>query len=395
MSAPRVALVTRHFWPASGPVEITLGRLAAELVRCGAAVTVLTPCWDKTWPAQIDHRGAQVVRLPPPGRGLWANRFYGRRLIEWLAARRGLIDVACVSGLKHDACAILARAGQLHLPVVLRAETAGRGGDCHWQLDARGGKRIKRQTLRAPAIVAPTRAVERELHAAGFPRERVHFIAHGVPIGPPSSPESRRAARAALAEADSELMLADDAPLAVYLGMLADRQAVGLLLSAWRLLGERRHDARLWLIGAQGNLQQLNEQIRAANLLGRVRVSGEFDDLEDVLQAANVLVAPSAIEDASLAIQQAMGCALPAVAADSPAHRELIGENRFGRLVPPKSPQALADALADLFDRPQLASMLGEAARAHAAEAFSLKQMALRHLDLFATLTHGSRAGGT
>ena len=117
-------------------------------------------------PVQIDFGGAHVVRLSPVPNGRWDRRRYMRAIGRWLTRHRGSYDLVCVFGLKHEAYAAVRAAGD-DVPVVLRPERSGSRGDCFWQLDASGGRRIKSQCMGAAAFLGATPLLEAELKAAG------------------------------------------------------------------------------------------------------------------------------------------------------------------------------------------------------------------------------------
>ena len=166
MKPPRLVVITRRFWPATGGTERMLGNLAGELAKRGYPVTVLTAAWEKTWPSPIVFRGVPVVRLPKPKAGPFGSVRYIRALTHWLRHNHPDYDLAYVSGLQEEAYAAVDTLRGL-LPVVLRAERAGRWGDCLWQLETHRGRNVKRVCMGARAFGGPSRALERELQAAG------------------------------------------------------------------------------------------------------------------------------------------------------------------------------------------------------------------------------------
>ena len=162
MSPLRLVLVTRRFWPLMGRAARATANLAAELVSRKIDVTVLTVRWHPLWPAEVTCGGVPVVRLAgPPGRGRSTTR-YVRALARWLEQNQDRYDLVYVSMLKHEAYAAR-RATRKGAPVVLRAEAAGRFGDCVWQLEAKRGRRIKQACMKADALIGPSRLIEQEL----------------------------------------------------------------------------------------------------------------------------------------------------------------------------------------------------------------------------------------
>jgi glycosyltransferase involved in cell wall biosynthesis len=277
------------------------------------------------------------------------------------------------------------------VPVVLRAEGAGRTGDCVWQLEAACGRRIKYRTMEADALVAPSRAIERELKAAGFPRPRIHYLPNGVAVPPAREPADRVAARVALGAVDPALNPADRAPLAIYAGRLHEAKGLADLVAAWEAIVARRPNARLCLAGEGPFRGALAEQIEVGGLEGRVVLAGAFDHVDELLAAADLFVLPSHQEGMSLALLEAMAAGLPIVATDIPGNRDLLSSGRHALLVPPRDPAALAAAIERLLDEPELGARLGAAARGRVAEEFSLAKCVDEHVALFERLVE---AGG-
>ena len=385
MSPLRVVLVTRRFWPLVGGAERVMANLGDELADRGAQVTMLTARWDAHWPAEITFRGVPVVRLPnPPTRG-WGTFRYMQSLARWLRRNPDRYDLVYVSMLKHDAYAALGaiRGG---VPVVLRAEGAGRGGDCLWQLQANCGARIKRRCMKAAALVGPSRVIQRELIAAGYPRTRIHYLPNGVPIPPPGNPHGKKAARAALGAVQPALDVTGPAPLAVYAGRLDEAKGLADLVAAWGPISSRWSQARLALVGEGPYRAALEEEIDARGLNGRVVLAGTFDSVDELLAAADLFVLPSLAEGMSVALLEAMAAGLPIVATDIPANRHLVADGQHGLLVPCRDPDALGAAIRRLLDDPELAARLGAAAAERAAGQFSLARMADEHVRLFESL---------
>ncbi|MBN2216663.1 MAG: glycosyltransferase family 4 protein [Pirellulales bacterium] len=382
MSGYRIVFVARRFWPEWDGASRTLGALAAALVERGWRATVLTVQQYPRWSAMLRWRGVAVVRFPLDPTSRRGEAGYVRSLGRWFREHRGEYDLVYVAGLRHDAHAVLGAVGR-GVPVVLRAETTGRWGDCLWQIDARDGRRIKQRTMRAAALIGPSEQARHELIAAGYPRDRVHFIPYGVPTQPPRDAAGRTTARRWLAADRPELALTDAAPLAVFVSRLDHGRGLDVLLAAWRGVAARRPHARLWLVGHGPWQATLQQRIDAAGLDGRVTLAGRFDEVDTLLSAADVFVSPSPEADLSVALIEAMAAGLPVVACDRACNREAVDNERQGLLVPPGDADALASALGRLIDQPELARRLGAAAQVRANERFALAKMVDAQVTLF------------
>jgi glycosyltransferase involved in cell wall biosynthesis len=80
---------------------------------------------------------------------------------------------------------------------------------------------------------------------------------------------------------------------------------------------------------------------------------------------------------------EACAAALPIIATDVGGNGEIIDSGRTGQLVPAGEPDALAEAMLHLLDKPHLASSYGHAARAWVEEHGSLEAMADRYERLY------------
>lgn len=395
MNPLRLVFVTRRFWPLVGGTEKVMANLAVEMAKRGCQVTILTAKWRISWPERITFHELPVVRLPPPDQRGWKTFRYVRGLARWLRQNAGRYQLVYVSGLKQEAYGAVRAVGG-RVAVVLRAERAGRWGDCLWQLEARCGRRIKHRCMEAAAFLGPSRAIERELQAGGYPRARIHYLPNGVPIPPPRSPTTRAAARAVLREADPGLEMPQGAPLALYTGRFQPGMGLRYVLAAWRPIVARWPHARLWLAGDGPDRVTLGRQIEALGLADRVRLIGVFDTVDELLAAANLFVLPSLEGDLGLSLLEAMAAGLPIVAGQTAANREVVSDGREGLLVPADHPGALSAAIARLLEQPDLAARLGTAARERATAEFSLAKMADAHIALFACLpgaATGQRTG--
>jgi glycosyltransferase involved in cell wall biosynthesis len=383
MNSPRIALITRRFWPLVGGAEAICSNLATELRRQGCQATIVTAQWEPDWPKEMVHREVPVLRLPNPPIRAWGTVRYMLALSRWLRVHRESLDIVYVSMLKHDAYAALGTLRQANCPVILRAEGGGETGDCHWQSVGRFGLRIRRRCREAPAIVAPSEGIRDELLEAGYAADRIHFIPNGVQVGPERTEQRRRAARRALAEANCDLLAPYETPLALYTGRLHEGKGLLDLIDAWRLVVQQHPTARLWLVGDGPQREVLYRRVIDHELRDRVYLPGSFDQIDDLLDAADLFVLPSYQEGMSISLLEAMGAGLPVVATNIPGNRQLVTSEHHGLLTPVANPPELARDILRLLDQPRLAHQLGRHARSRVMEEFSIERATARHLELF------------
>jgi glycosyltransferase involved in cell wall biosynthesis len=127
--------------------------------------------------------------------------------------------------------------------------------------------------------------------------------------------------------------------------------------------------------------------IRRLRLERRVILHREMLETEDLVRqysTARVAVVPSFFEGFGFPASEAMACGLPVIANAAGALPEVVGSGgETGRLVPPRNPRALADAIADvLSDEPRRLEM-GRAARARVQNVFQWRDAAANLVNVF------------
>jgi glycosyltransferase involved in cell wall biosynthesis len=382
----RLVIVTRRFWPVAGGTERAIAHLAAALVARGAEVTLATTQWDESWPDRIDYRGVSVVRLLQTGKGFLGTRHWLRNLSRFLNDGAGRYDVAYVRGLRHDAQAALKLAQRRRVALVLRVDNSGPESDCLWQLDSRGGRQIKRRLMKADALVGTTEIAHRELIAAGYPRDRVHRIVGGVPVPGPASPGDKLKARWSLENVNTLLHCPPETPAAVYTGRLDETAGPTRAINAWRHVAKRWPNARLWLVGSGANQAELNRQIDAAGLVGRVVIPGVFADVSELLAAADAALIGGNSGESHALLLEAMAAGLPIVADDTPLHRSVVGDEPSVRLVAELNSDTLGEILVRTFHDANEAHRMGAAARTRVEREYEIGKVADAHMRLLESL---------
>lgn len=384
MNGLRVVLVTHRFWPLVGGAETAVINLALGLRELGVAVTLVTARHEPQWPADIVYREIPVHRVHVPRFG-WGTMRYLIGLSRWLRKNRPDIDLVCVSHLGPEAHTAVGALAGTQVPVVIRAEA----GDSFPATSTDAGRRVLprslRRCLQAQAVVATTSHAERCLFELGVEVRRIQPIANGVPTHRTRSPSRRLAARRALATANEDLRMPENQPLVLGLGSLDAEHRWPLAIEAWRRVASQWPHARLWVVGDGPQREELYRRIRDADLYGRVLIPGEFDATDDLLQAADLLIAPMSPPKESLAVLEAMAAGLPVVACDG-TFPDLLVDGVTGFAVKPRDASALATTIARALNHPLQGDAFAAAALTRVRESRSLKAMAAAHLKLFQQL---------
>jgi glycosyltransferase involved in cell wall biosynthesis len=159
----------------------------------------------------------------------------------------------------------------------------------------------------------------------------------------------------------------------LFVGRTEDRKkGIGTLLQAMALLPER-----VTLKIVDGRIPEhgiVPALIRKYGLAQRVVLEKRWFELDELIaqySTARVAVVPSHFEGFGFPASEAMACGLPVVANAAGALPEVVGpDGHAGRLVAPRDPQALADAIADVLSDPARCAAMGRRARARVQSVF-------------------------
>lgn len=166
----------------------------------------------------------------------------------------------------------------------------------------------------------------------------------------------------------------------LYLGLLREHKGVRAILTAFGRLD--RGDVRLDIAGAG----ELAEECRAAAARDpRIEFHGWVagESKRRLLGRSHVLLAPSASWEVSgLAVLEAFGHGVPAIASRMGGLPELVEDGVTGVLVAPGDATALTTAMHTLVDDPGALARLGRAGRAR-AEALRLEDTVGDIVDLY------------
>jgi len=159
----------------------------------------------------------------------------------------------------------------------------------------------------------------------------------------------------------------------IFVGNVEDRKkGVMYLLKALTLT---RNDVKLTIVdGGAPNRNFVPRWIDKFGLNDKITFTGKItmDRLISLYSKTQIALSPSLYEGFGFPAAEAMACELPVIAATGGALPEVIGEHmKTGYLVPPRDPQALADAIDFLIENPKLREKMGKEARKRVLHTFT------------------------
>jgi glycosyltransferase involved in cell wall biosynthesis len=150
-------------------------------------------------------------------------------------------------------------------------------------------------------------------------------------------------------------------------------------------------DAKLVLVGNGPMRESLESSIRSLGIEKRVHFLGHVNEteLKGLLHACRGLILPSitSAENFGLVQLEAMACSKPVITTNLRSGVPLVGEHqKTCFIVEPGRPSALAEAIHQLQQAPQLANEMGLAGLNRVQNHFTMKMMIDGHMNLYREL---------
>jgi glycosyltransferase involved in cell wall biosynthesis len=145
-------------------------------------------------------------------------------------------------------------------------------------------------------------------------------------------------------------------------------------------------DLHLYIVGAGPERVRLERTTLELGLATRVRFLGWRDDALSILGAADVVVHPSLHEALPSAVMEAIALAKPTVATDVSGVRDILGDEEYGRVVPPSNEAGLARAITETLSNLASAQECAKAGRTRLLEYTRPDRVAAAHLELYRTV---------
>jgi glycosyltransferase involved in cell wall biosynthesis len=239
-----------------------------------------------------------------------------------------------------------------------------------------------RLARRLPDVIVCCGEGVRSVHmAAGYPAGKMRVISNGVDVRRFSpNPAARQALRAVLG-------VPIDAPLIGTVGRLHPMKDYGTFFAAAHRLSKGLPRARFVLAGEglSADEAQVAQWVEEAGLAGCVHLLGQRDDVSALYNTLDVFVSSSTSEGFPNVLIEAMACGVPCVATDVGDSALIVGKT--GRIVPPRAPEALADAVTQLLLLPAVErTRLGLEACERVRQKFSIESIGEQYANLYRAL---------
>lgn len=153
-----------------------------------------------------------------------------------------------------------------------------------------------------------------------------------------------------------------------------------------------RDDVTFLAIGGGPNLEKEKATV-PDKFKDKIIFTGPQFDVESIINILTIGVLSTNIdihgEGISNSIMEYMVLGKPVVATEGGGTNEIVLDNKTGFLVPPKSPEILAEKIGYLLDNPEKAQQMGEKGRQRVYDHFNLDKMTEIYYNLYKNLVNG------
>jgi glycosyltransferase involved in cell wall biosynthesis len=412
---PRVYYVTEGFYPpAIGGQQKHAYYLAECLISKGLAFFVITRQPVPKAP-DFERVGEIAIRRVPP-----SGQFKGKawkaigplllfiiRIVRLLWKDRDRYDIILSSGLKILPIPAVLVSWLLRKKCIVKVESSMELLEDISPESLRRMSWFERAVLlkvvrkmrallihRVDSFIAISGEIKEELTRLGVDPKKIQSIPNGIntkKFSPVSQEEKQRLRQ--------QLSFPSNKVICVYTGRLSAAKGLPLLLRVWKELTLKLDDLYLLLVGSgrasvsfDACEAELNDYIRRHRLEQSVAITGEVENVQEYLQAADLFVFPTEYEGFSLALVEALACGLPTVATKVGAAGELIHAPEDGLLVEPKDQDGLRAAIEWLLQHREVLTPMGEKARKGVVDRYSIDAVANQYLRLFQSV-YAARTG--
>jgi hypothetical protein len=176
--------------------------------------------------------------------------------------------------------------------------------------------------------------------------------------------------------------------ICIYDGFSRGRTALPVRTVA--LMAPRHPEIRLSIVGPGSDAEEIRMHVAALDVLTRVDLLGERDDLQQLMRGATLGWIACRGDDAAFAILDLMSEGLPVVAPDDPVSERYVADGITGMIVRGEDAALAAGILAGVIGNARQVAAMSNAARVRLTREFSENRM----LEGFDAAAAAVRSGG-
>jgi glycosyltransferase involved in cell wall biosynthesis len=368
----RICLVTHYFPPHVGGIEKVAWEQSKRLAKMGYEIHVLTSETSRQTGRVPTEKGIKVFHYSTNG---LAERMGLPYPIPWLNSYKlfkeviGKCDLVHAHGHPYPSSLIACKvAKKLRKPFIATQHNTFIDYDSWLNMAESLNDWIVGTIVlkNADRVVVVSKKTMEYVLKLGAKKAKTSVIYNGVDADF-FHPMNKQKCR-------ENLKLPKDKTIILTIRRLVYKNGLNTLIEAASLLMPDNPNLLLILVGTgpdKGFIQRRVEELRLSN---NVKLTGFTPDrlLPQYYSAADLFVIPSSSgEGLPMVLLEAMACRLPVVSTITGGVTEIIEDAVNGALVPPKQPEALADAISKLLTLKNESQKMGETNRKTAQNNFT------------------------
>jgi glycosyltransferase involved in cell wall biosynthesis len=229
------------------------------------------------------------------------------------------------------------------------------------------------------SIIAVSQGVKKVLLTSGIDSRVIDVVPDGIDFLPPEDIKKSDYLR-------KEFSFAPDDYLVGIVAHLADHKGHKYLVDATKILKDKAPKIKIIIVGEGPLLMDLSRQAKDIHVEDMVFFLGFREDVPKILSSLDLFVLSSYLEGMGSSIMDAMAHKLPVVATNVGGIPEVVLDGKTGLLVPPRRPDALAEAILQLYRDPSLSLHFGQLGCEVVHQNFSAESMATKILGIYERL---------
>jgi glycosyltransferase involved in cell wall biosynthesis len=365
-------MVISQFRPVASGAELQAERLAYKLAELGHPLQVLTQHLDTVSPSHEIFRGVEIYRSDFH-LAYKLNCHDAGPTLQYLIKRLHTFDILHNHQIWGHAVVSTLVARWFGKKNIIKLACAGTFGDLEvfsHLPHARWGLQVLKM---ADALIAVSHEIRSELLQHSFDPKKIHLIPNGVDV------QEFQRTRAFSSNPRRRFIL---------LGRRTPQKGIDTALQAVKILDDKGLAAGLELnfYGwdySEWNYRQMARELKVEQYVSFLPFE---ENVLEVYQGAYCLLLPSVGEGLSNVLLEAMALEMPVIASKVSGTEEVVDHKKNGLLIPPGSPEALADAMELVLTKPALALAWGRQARKRVQEHYSLDAVARKYTELYGSL---------
>lgn len=295
----------------------------------------------ESWGPYTVHRPSFYYLLPKRLFYAASGDSYARRIPEYVADHLERPDVVHACHAYMDGYGMLPYCREREVP--LFSVVHGTVVNGYESLPPGVAPKVK-ETLEASTVCCVSDALNAKVREI-VDHDRIHTVALGA--DPARFPTDRRE------ELRAQFGVPEGAPLLLFVGAYTEAKGIDDLLAALDGLPDDGPTPHVVFVGHGGDRRErLETWLAASRFDGTVHWKLSPESVADWFAAADLLLLPSHAEGRPTVVYEAMASETAVLATSVGGIPEQVADHETGRLVPPREPGVLRDALASMLADP-------------------------------------------